>query len=236
MQFWLTNHKRQENLKTSHIKGKPISRSFSYKTRGILIILHIALVYVLGPRIVFILGRREYVFFVLVQLAVFSFEAKAFHVLLSRTNQTISVRSYGVRTIDRASGQRGCVSQHKLWPTNSTRSFFGRRHQRSRQRWVFWMACAFHYHGREEARPSRARARCDVMGPLTPPFHLYTGRPGREGRVRPEPVAVLSRQRPLYVWRLHDSTGPTSETYRRLLAGLPRLPALPVWTGYGTGR
>jgi membrane protein DedA with SNARE-associated domain len=39
---------------------KPIARSLSSKTRGILVILHLALVSVFGTRIAFILGRRGY--------------------------------------------------------------------------------------------------------------------------------------------------------------------------------
>ena len=39
-----------------------MSRFFLQKTRGNLVIWHLALVYVFGLRIVFILGRREYVF------------------------------------------------------------------------------------------------------------------------------------------------------------------------------
>jgi len=61
MQFWPSNHKRQESPKTSHTKDKSMSRFFLQKTRGDLIILHLALFYVSRPRIAFILGRREYV-------------------------------------------------------------------------------------------------------------------------------------------------------------------------------
>jgi hypothetical protein len=45
-------------FRTERVKDKSIARSFSYKTRGILVILHFALVSVLDPRIAFILGRR----------------------------------------------------------------------------------------------------------------------------------------------------------------------------------
>jgi hypothetical protein len=47
----LTNQPQKENLEASYIKDKPIVRSFSYKTRDILVILHLTLVSVLGPRI-----------------------------------------------------------------------------------------------------------------------------------------------------------------------------------------
>ena len=43
------SHKKQ--LTTHH---------YLQKTRGIFIILHLILIYVFGPRIAFILGRREY--------------------------------------------------------------------------------------------------------------------------------------------------------------------------------
>jgi hypothetical protein len=56
----LTNQQQKtRELEASHIKDKPIVRSFSYKTRGNLVILHLALISVFSPRIAFILGRRE---------------------------------------------------------------------------------------------------------------------------------------------------------------------------------
>jgi hypothetical protein len=48
------------SLEVSHTKDNQISRSFSQKTRGNMVILHISLVCVLSRRIAFILGRREY--------------------------------------------------------------------------------------------------------------------------------------------------------------------------------
>jgi hypothetical protein len=56
----ILSHKRQVSLEVSHTKDNQISRSFSQKTRGNMVILHISLVCVLSRRIAFILGRREY--------------------------------------------------------------------------------------------------------------------------------------------------------------------------------
>jgi hypothetical protein len=59
MQIWLTNHKRQVSLEVSYTKDNQISRSFSQKTRGNMVILHLPLIYVLSSRIAFILGQKS---------------------------------------------------------------------------------------------------------------------------------------------------------------------------------
>ena len=60
MQFWPSNNKRQESPKTSLTKDKPMSIYFFKKDKRQFDNLHLILVYVLCPRITFILGRREY--------------------------------------------------------------------------------------------------------------------------------------------------------------------------------